>query len=143
MHLSRSMVATLAVIGATCALPAITSSGAATPAPRAGFYLDTKAAVNLNVARDRKTVTTINGSCFKRHVQQGDWTLHKRLAISHGTLAFQGLVTDHFDGGPQRVKLTIHAKWEAGRFRGTITSNMPSRCEAVRFAAKFTPPTGE
>jgi hypothetical protein len=136
------MVATLAVIGATCALPAITPSGAATPAPRAGFYLDTKAAVNLTVARDRKTVTTINASCFKRHVQQGDWTLRKRFAVSRG-IAFHGPVTVHFDGGSQKVTLTIHAKWEQARFRGTITSNMPSRCEALRFAAKFTPPTGE
>jgi hypothetical protein len=137
MHLSRSMVATLAVIGATCALPAIAASEAATPAPKPGAYLDAKAAVRLTVAQDRKTVTTINASCFKGRVQQGDWTLRKRLAISHGMIAFQGPVTVHFDGTPRKVTISIHAKWELGRFRGGFTSHLLSRCEARSFSAKL------
>jgi hypothetical protein len=136
MRLSRSMVATLAVLGATCALPALAVSEAATAPPKAGPYIDSKSAVNLRVAKDRKTISSLDASCFVHHVQQGTWEL-RRLKLSHGMFAFQGPVKVRFESGTKTLRFTIHGKFELGRFRGSVTTTSPSRCAALRFSAKL------
>ena len=98
MRLSRSMVATLAVLGVTCALPALAASEAATAPPKAGPYIDAKSAVNLRVAKDRKTISSLDASCFVHHVQQGTWEL-RRLKLSHGMFAYQGPIKVRFESG--------------------------------------------
>lgn len=142
MHLSRSMVATLAVLGATCALPAIAASQAATPAPKAGTYDDAKASVDLRVAKDRRTIAFIDGSCFVHHVQVGVWKVSKHLTIAHGAIAFDGplkvLLVSATNARPTKtLQFKVRARFMGGRFNGTVSTTTPAQCETRRFSAKF------
>jgi hypothetical protein len=139
MHLSRSMVATLAVIGATCALPAIAASQAATPAPKPGPYVDAKATIDMRVAKDRKTLAFMDGSCFANHVQDGVWKVSK-LPIRHNAFTFDGhvkvlLVTPK--NASKVLTFKIRGKWTGARFTGSVSTSDATVCETRKFSAKF------
>jgi len=139
MHPSRSMVATLAVIGATCALPALTASQAATPAPKPGPYVDAKATIDMRVAKDRKTLTFIDGSCFAGHVQDGVWKVSK-LPIRHNAFTFNGHVKVLLVSPPHASKVLtfrINGRWTGARFTGSVSTSDAAVCATRRFSAKF------
>jgi len=131
------MVATLAVLGATCALPVLASAKAATAPPRAGAYIDARSTFGLRVAKDRKTVPSLQASCFVNRVQTGSWELHRRLRIADGRFAYEGPIKVEFESGTVPLTFTIHGRFEQGRFRGSATTSTPTRCTTLRFSAKF------
>jgi hypothetical protein len=143
MHLSRSMVATLAVLGATCALAPVAVSQAAT-APRAGTYDSAKPFVAMRVAKDRKTLAFIDGFCIKDHVRAGTWKVSK-LRIVRGAFAYSGRVRVAFANDDRTITTkTLHFKINAHLRRGAFVGSVsdmasPAQCATLKFTAKYDP----
>jgi hypothetical protein len=143
MHLSRSMVATLAVLGATCALAPVTVSQAAT-ALKVGTYDSAKPAVAMRVAKDRKTLVFIDGFCIKNHVRAGTWKVSK-LRIVRGAFAYSGRVRVSFINDDATITTkTLHFKIGAhlrrGAFVGSVSDiDSPAECTTLKFTAKYDP----
>jgi hypothetical protein len=142
MHLSRSKVATLAVLGATCALPALAASSSAAAALKAGVYDDSKHSVDLGVSKDRRTVTFINGVCVANHAPYGVWKASK-LRIAHNAFKFSGRVKVFLlmpKGASKVLTFTIHGSWTGTRFNGSYSTSNPALCAARKFSAKYIGP---
>jgi hypothetical protein len=142
MQLSRSKVATLAVLGATCALPAVAASQAAAAAPKPGTYVDAKHAVDVRVAKDRRTLTFVDGFCVANHVQTGTWKASK-LRLAHNAFKYDGRLRVLLlspKGASKVLMFTIHGSWTGARFNGSYSTSNPALCAARKFSAKFAAP---